>query len=141
MNDASILRLKDGSQFSPFKSRLDAVDAQYRVLVRSVANTREPTIHSSDSPINTPRTPIVQASLLHDGHSHLDEVEVDIDSVVLRVTPTTLKDCAKAFRRIAELTQVATKEMERKVHEEGRKARRKGPSAGKSTGNTWITIY
>lgn len=134
VNDASILRLKDGSQYLPFRSRLDAVDAQYRVLVRSVPRTPDSTLHSSDDVlIDTPPAPIVRASLLHDGYSHLDEVEVDIDSVVLRVTPTTLKDCAKAFRRIAELTQLATKEMERKVHEEGRKARRLGSAAGMPT--------
>lgn len=129
VNDASILRLKDGSHYYPLKTRSDVVDAQYRVLVRSGPKSFE--TFSSDSPGGASRSnlpPIIRASLLHDGYSHLDEVEVDIDSVVLRVTPTTLKDCAKAIRRIAELTQVATKEMERKVHEEGRKARQKGSS-------------
>jgi hypothetical protein len=118
VHDASILRLKEGTHYAPLKSRFDAVDAQYRVLVRSGPGS--PTVNSRHGEL----PPIVRASLLHDGNSHLDEVEVDIDSVILRVTPTTLKDCAKAFRRIAELTQLATKEMERKVHEEGRKARR-----------------
>ena len=72
------------------------------------------------------QTEILRASVLHDGTAHLDEVEIDIESVILRVTPTTLKDCAKAFRRIAELAQLTTKEMERKIHEEGRKARYRG---------------
>jgi hypothetical protein len=71
------------------------------------------------------RPRILRTSFLHDGAKHLDEVEIDIDSVVLRVTPTTLKDCAKAVKRIVELAQLATKEMERKVHEEGRKARKR----------------
>lgn len=136
VNDASIVRLRDGSQYIPLRPRYDAIDAQYTVLIRSVArNADEP--HSSDSPVGTP-PPIIRASLLHDGYSTLDEVEVDIDSVVLRVTPTTLKDCSKAFRRIAELTQLATKEMERKVHEEGRRARRRtsAAAAGKSVNAT-----
>jgi hypothetical protein len=62
-------------------------------------------------------------NLFHDKEQHLDEVEIDTDSVVIRVTPTSLKDCAKAVRRALELVQLATREMERKVHEEGRKAR------------------
>lgn len=131
VSDASILRLWDGSQYFPLKTRSDVLDAQYRVLVRSAPLT-ETSTYSSDSPAGASRSslpPIVQASLLHDGYSHLDEVEVDIAGVVLRTTPTTLKDCAKAIRRIAELTQVATKEMERKVHEEGRKARQEGGSS------------
>eukprot|EP00977_Amphora_coffeiformis_P005612 scaffold1181_cov152-Amphora_coffeaeformis.AAC.4 len=136
VNDASILRLKDGSHYIPLRTRYEVVDAQYRVLVRSMARNSD-ALHCSDSPVGREASsppPIIQASLLHDGYSHLDEVEVDIDSVVLRVTPTTLKDCAKAFRRIAELTQLATKEMERKVHEEGRKARRRTPATGKPIG-------
>ena len=60
---------------------------------------------------------------LHDQHLHLDEVEVDMNAIVLRVTPITLKDCSKGFSKVMELAQVVTREMERKVHEEGRKAR------------------
>jgi Mg2+ and Co2+ transporter CorA len=51
-------------------------------------------------------------------------VEIVIDSVIVRVTPTSLKDCAKGLRRFLELVELTTKEMERKVHEEGRNARR-----------------
>ena len=67
---------------------------------------------------------ILNATLFHDSAQHLDEVEIDIDSVLVRVTPTSLKDCAKGLRRVLELAQLATREMERKVHEEGRNARR-----------------
>ncbi len=69
------------------------------------------------------RTGIIKASLLHDSKEHLDEVDVEIDSIVVRVTPTTLKDCAKGLQKVVELAQLVTREMERKVHEEGRKAR------------------
>lgn len=65
----------------------------------------------------------LSVGILHDGGIHLDEVEIDMNSVVLRITPTTLKDCAKGLRKILELVQLVTQEMERKVHEEGRKAR------------------
>jgi hypothetical protein len=42
------------------------------------------------------------------------------------VTPTSLKDSAKGLHRFLELVELTTKEMERKVHEEGRNARRMG---------------
>jgi hypothetical protein len=116
--DASIERLKDKTLYSQSKSRRDAAESQDCILVR--------TLRRQSSPTEAPETEIFRASLLHDGLANLDEVEIDIDSVVLRVTPTTLKDCAKAFRRIAELAQLMTKEMERKVHEQGRKARQRG---------------
>jgi hypothetical protein len=134
VHDASILRLKEGAQYSMLKTRYDAGDAQYQVLVRS-RQSGDPNSSlfgdSSTDEANLALPPIIQASIMHDGYSHLDEVEVDIDSVVLRVTPTTLKDCAKAIRRIAEITQLATQEMARKVHEEGRKARRRDRPVGK----------
>ena len=65
----------------------------------------------------------LSVSFLHDKLLHLDEVEIELDSIVLRVTPITLKDCSKGFSKVMELIQVVTRELERKVHEEGRKAR------------------
>jgi hypothetical protein len=116
--DASIERLKDRTIYSQQKLRKEATESQNCILVRTSGRQSGPT--------DERETDIVRASLLHDGLANLDEVEIDIDSVVLRVTPTTLKDCAKAFRWIAELAQLMTKEMERKVHEQGRKARQRG---------------
>jgi Vacuolar sorting-associated protein 13, N-terminal len=111
--DASIVRLRDGAVYSPLKGNRDVSDAQNAILVRA-----------TDIPDDSTQTlEILRVSMMHNGDSHLDEVEIDIDSVILRVTPTTLKDCAKAFRRVAEFAQLVTREMERKVHEEGRKAR------------------
>jgi Vacuolar sorting-associated protein 13, N-terminal len=121
--NASIVRLKEASSVLAFKSRRDVIESENCVLStssRAHDAAGRPTPRN-EAPI--PRPDILRASLFHNRLIHLDEVEVDIDSVVLRVTPTTLKDCAKAFRRIAELAQLVTKEMERKVHEEGRKAR------------------
>ena len=113
-NNAFILRLAGGIPFRN-KQRRDttAVDAHDLILVRSSLENQE-----GDQPV-------FRAGLLHDGRNHLDEVEVDIDSVILRVTTTTLKDCTKAVRRVAEVTQILGGELERKVHEEGRKARRR----------------
>jgi hypothetical protein len=129
LTDASIVRLRDGASYIPLKSCKDRIDSQYCILVRSLRSSPLSnlgglaTVQEDNEATNV--TPVVNATLLHDGFAHLDEVEIDFDSVVLRVTPTTLKDCSKAFRRLVELVQVMTKEMERKVHEEGRKARRK----------------
>ena len=71
-------------------------------------------------------TCLLSASLFHDSALHLDEVEIDIDSITVRVTPTSLKDSAKGLHRFLELVELTTKEMERKVHEEGRNARQIG---------------
>ena len=136
IQDAEISRLRDGTMYSPLKGRREASGSQYCILTRANENEVErpqPAVVVAATPKRPGRrttndgrrSEILRASLMHDGKAHLDEVDVEIDSVVLRVTPTTLKDCAKAFRRVAELAQLMTKEMERKVHEEGRKARRR----------------
>lgn len=136
VKDASIVQLKDASEFIPMMPRHEVDESQYCIL-RSMTNQPEKGWHNSKAkkpPSNSKRPDekdksggkdIIAASLFHDGLAHLDEVEIDIDSVVVRVTPTTLKDFLKGLRRIVELVQLTTKEMERKVHEEGRKARRR----------------
>ena len=108
--DASVVQLKAPSDYTPMKRRHQACESQYSIVERGI-------LRDIDSPI-------LSVNILHDGTIHLDEVEVDIDPVILRVTPTTLKDCTKGIRKIAELMQLITRAMERKVHEEGRKARR-----------------
>jgi hypothetical protein len=115
--DAGISRLRDGARFVPLKEKRDLGDAQLSILVRACP------VQEENNGSERVRSNILHASLAHDGRANVDEVEVEIDSVILRVTPTTLKDCAKAFRQVAELAQLMTKEMERKIHEEGRKAR------------------
>ena len=109
--DASIVQLKSPSEYTPMKSRHQACESQYSILERGIRGDDD--------------SPILSVNILHDGTIHLDEVEIDIDPVILRVTPTTLKDCTKGIRKIAELIQLITRAMERKVHEEGRKARQR----------------
>jgi hypothetical protein len=122
VSDVSIVRLPEASLYAPMDGVFSVLtDSENCILVRSdphcgVGICPEHQIHAPE---------LVRLSFLHNCRCHLDEVEMDIESIILKVTPTTLKDCAKAFRRIAELAQLTTKEMERKVHEEGRKARRR----------------
>lgn len=125
IKDASIVRMKDTSLYHPFKTGRDVVEWENCVLLRSSSYPNDIGTFNIGQYRNNQNTkrPILRATLCHNRFTHLDEVEVEVDSIVLRVTPTTLKDCAKAFRRIAEIAQLVTKEMERKVHEEGRKAR------------------
>jgi Vacuolar sorting-associated protein 13, N-terminal len=111
IGDATIVRLKDSASYLPLKARRDQITSENWVL------SRESTDHVH-------RRNIFRATHFRNRAFYIDEVEVDIDSVGVRLTPTTLKDCAKALKRIAELAQLVTKEMERKVHEEGRKARK-----------------
>ena len=51
-----------------------------------------------------------------DGENHVDEVEFDIISMLVRVTPTSIVDLTKASARLFELIKLASKEMERRVH-------------------------
>jgi Vacuolar sorting-associated protein 13, N-terminal len=136
--DASIVRLRDVAQYSPLTIRREVIESENCIFVRSQDRSSAiplPTVlddkhrPSGATLGENSRSGIFRASFLHNGLAHLDEVEVDIDSVILRITPTTLKDCSKAFRRIMELGHLVTKEMERKVHEQGRNARRR--NAGK----------
>ena len=89
-----------------------------------IPGTSGDSFDKSNFPLNV-NSGILCVVLYRDQGQHLDEVEIDFDSVVVRVTPTSLKDCAKATRRVLELIQIVTREMERKVHEQGRKARRR----------------
>ena len=137
VTDASIVQLEDAGSYVPMKSRHEATESQYSILERGNRSEGQ-----GQNPVSSPgrfgnvklaqneddpsrRAPILNASLFHDRMAHLDEVEIDIDSVILRVTPTSLKDCVKGIRKIVELVQLMTREMERKVHEEGRKARQR----------------
>ncbi|GKY91151.1 hypothetical protein MPSEU_000087900 [Mayamaea pseudoterrestris] len=117
--DAGITRLRDGLPFTPLKGRSKMTD--YCILESARRGTGQHT--TSESLLESGDPCILHASFVHDGRQCYDEVDVEIDSVILRVTPMTLKDCTKAARQVAEFTQLVTRELERKVHEEGRRAR------------------
>lgn len=131
--DASIVQLRDSSDYVPMMERHEAVESQYCVLESRRAKSNIGNAGASFTPIHDGISPtgfqsgaeVLKVSLFHDGIVHLNEVEIDVDSVILRVTPISLKDCTKGIKKIVELVQLMTREMERKVHEEGRKARRR----------------
>lgn len=129
VEDVSIVQLEDSSDYIPLKARHDASDLHYTVLGRGKR------VPASSGQVNGSTRVLpgvylnhhaLSAKIYHDAMTHVDEVEVDIFAIVVRVTPTSLKDCAKAARKCLELVQVITTQMERKVHERGRKARARG---------------
>lgn len=130
VDEVSVVQLGNRFEYVPSKTRHEATEPQYCILQRCHHGGLVEAGQEQDKRVDQ-LPPVLVASLYHDGAIHLDEVEVDIEAVVLRVTPTTLKDCAKGIRRIVELVQVMTREMERKVHEEGRKARRRHREEGR----------
>jgi hypothetical protein len=71
-------------------------------------------------------TPVefIRACHFHDGENHIHELEFDVTDVIIRVTPTSIVDLKISFTRLAELIQLTSKEMERKVHEGRRRARK-----------------
>lgn len=133
VSDVVIVQVREDAKLDVTKLTPLAQELQHRVLVRTdkdeaVVNEEELIDGAAgrgrkDSTGLVGKTPVLKVELLHDKDQHLDEVEIDIDSILLRVTPTSLKDCAKGLRKVAELVQLVTKEMERKIHEEGRQAR------------------
>jgi hypothetical protein len=114
--DASIVQLKNSSEYTPMSNRHQARESQYCILERGL---------TTGDIGDEENSAVLRIGMLHDGTVHLDEVEIDVEPVILRVTPTSLKDCTKGIRKIVEIGQVLTREMERKVHEEGRKARQR----------------
>lgn len=133
--DASIVQLKGEFSYVPMKMRHEASESQHCILVGLNSARRMSALNSNGHKSSLQGIPdsshgeIVCATLFHDSVAHLDEIEIDIDSVIVRVTPTSLKDFMKGLKRILELVQLMTKEMERKVHEEGRKARERDRKA------------
>lgn len=125
VDDASIVQLKDSSNYIPMKDRHQPSESQYAILERGMPSEELKNSNHAAHNRGSHGSEVLKATLFHDGTVHLDEVEVDVESVVLRVTPTSLKDCTKALRKIVEIIQLVTREMEQKVHEEGRKARRR----------------
>ena len=71
----------------------------------------------------SPQSEFISGCHFHDGGKHVDEVELEIVAVVLKVTPTSISDCTVWVARTIELISLASKEMERRVHERGRYAR------------------
>lgn len=132
INDASVIQVRNASEYSPLADRHMAAEDQYCILERrkvdNSSSNSAPVVHDGIAPKILLPGEILKVSLFNDRRTHLNEVEIDIESLVLRVTPTSLKDCAKGIRKIVELIQLMTKEMERNVHEEGRKARQRGNS-------------
>ena len=69
------------------------------------------------------KDPIVIFTHVQDREFQMNEVEGDIDSIIVRITATTLRDCTHAVQRIYELIEVATRDLERRTHLRGRIAK------------------
>ena len=61
--------------------------------------------------------------MAHYRGQNVDEVEFDIASAIIKVTPTSISDCTMWLARAIELIRVASKEMERRVHDRRRQSR------------------
>jgi hypothetical protein len=60
----------------------------------------------------------------HDEDAHVDDLDATMNSIEIRVTSTSLRDCYGATKRILEVIKMTTGEMEHRVHQVGRKIRR-----------------
>eukprot|EP00985_Skeletonema_marinoi_P000446 scaffold162_cov117-Skeletonema_marinoi.AAC.1 len=66
---------------------------------------------------------LIQGCHFHDGENYGDEIEVDVMPAIMKITPTSIQDCAGAVKRIFECGVLISREMERRVHTGGRIAR------------------
>lgn len=92
---------------------------------RPLRTTATPLALLSDTFINSNEDFFIKACHFHDLANHVDEAEFDVVSVLLRVTPASLSDLSVWLTRTMELVSIASKEIERRVHDRGRKARSK----------------
>jgi Vacuolar sorting-associated protein 13, N-terminal len=90
ITDASIVRLRDVSLYTPLKVRRDMIESENCILVRASERSNETPVATSldkgdqqgwSSSDENPRAEVFRASLLHNGVTHLDEVEVSLDAV------------------------------------------------------------
>lgn len=94
------------------------------------SDLRANSIPEDSESIYTPEPPskfteIVRACHFHDEENHTDEVEFDVLPLIIRITPLSILDFTNTSRRLLELIQLTSTEIERKVHDSGRKARKK----------------
>ena len=137
-------RLKSGAEqiFSSNLATREQVDAEYTSLAapRTPSRQKERSVEYK-TPLKTPKslsifpvtpkespsselTPhLIQGCHFHDGENHGDEIEFDVMPAIIKITPTSIQDCAGAMKRLFECGLLISREMERRVHESGRLAR------------------
>jgi hypothetical protein len=93
--------------------------------LRTPRELRVPSAGEQTTSPGYPPIEFVRACHFHDGENHVDEVEVDVSNMIVRVTPTSIVDLKISLTRLFELIQLTSKEMERRVHEGRRRAIRK----------------
>ena len=79
-----------------------------------------------------PKSQALMLSIVRDGDNHLDDVDMNLNYLVFRITPSSLQDCSEALTRVLELIDIMTRAMERRVHAAGHLART-AENKGKST--------
>ena len=75
-------------------------------------------------------TDLIQGCHFHDGENHGDEIECDVMPAIIKITPTSIQDCAGAVKRLFECGILMSREMERRVHEGWRIARASSTNRG-----------
>lgn len=86
IRDASIVRLRDVGQYTPLNTRRETVEPENCILsYRSTSQNDSIAEEDEDAEEGASKNPeVFRLALFHNRRSHLDEVEVDVDSIVLR---------------------------------------------------------
>ena len=124
VNDAFIVQMKDSKAEGNVRVIYPSTEPKHQILVQ-----RRNILIAPDNDIShnyQKNRGVITASLTHNSGNHSNDVEIDLNSIALRITPTSLRDVLDGLQRIFELLEISTKEMERRVHEQGRSARKRG---------------
>ena len=146
VDDVSIVQIKRSTEQKSNTKQCPSEELRHHILMcahRSFSDLNEP----SEDPILLSPSRIVEAtpkssefkpetsnlkhkasqaliiSMVHDGDNHLNDIDMNLNYLVVRITPSSLQDCSEALKRVLELIDIMTKEMERRVHAAGRSAR------------------
>ena len=115
------------------QSLSDSNEASEDPILLSPSRIVEATPKSKGETINVHKeSPALIFSMVHDGGNHLDDIGMDLNYLIFRITPSSLQDCSEALKRVLQLIEIMTREMERRVHAAGRSARNQ-ENTGKSS--------
>jgi len=115
-------------------------ERRIRQKQESLKTPKQLQFQSSYTPSSSTQPPyesdFINGVYFHDGVNLIDEVEIDVTSAIIKVTPTSISDCAMWVARAVELIRIASKGMERRAHKSNRKYRMKGVKRNVSSGVT-----
>ena len=111
-------------------SRQKERSVEYKTPLRTPKSLSVFPVTPKESPSSALTPHLIQGCHFHDGENHGDEIEFDVMPAIIKITPTSIQDCAGAMKRLFECGLLISREMERRVHKSGRLARASSNNRG-----------